>query len=452
MTSPYRKNTETGARLPDPLPSTPLPATVVTMPSSAITPSSEKSADRQPDSQKARPQALEKVGDMLKREREKLGGDLQQIADYLRIRRAFLDALENSRYEEFVADAYIVGFLRSYAEHLGLNAKQVIDQYRREMAGRRKKLTLSMPVPVGEGRAPSAIILAGALAAALVVYIAWYAFSTADRTAVILPSTPAPVTSEAAPAATAAEPTAGIAAPGLTVAAVSSAPAPGPAPAAPAVVTPPAATAMPVSSTPTATSADIVLPVTAAGAATTTPADPTFGAGGKAAADAGGKLSAKAAAAKAELAREEARAAQDETPPLAAAPSTAAATAPPRDETAALNAAALNDAEAKAKGAVAPGVSPAPPHLTITAEETSWVLVNDRSGKTLFDRIMQAGETYRVPSQPGLKLTTGNGAGVRLTLDDKALPRLSNNTSQILRNISLDSDALKNLPTATGGE
>jgi cytoskeletal protein RodZ len=149
----------------------------------------QKPAEREPKL------PLERIGDILRNERERRGDDLQQIADYLCIRRGFLVALENNRYDEFPADAYVIGFLRSYAEYLGLGGKDAIDRYRKEMAGRRKKPTLSVPTPISEGRAPSAFIMTGAAVAAMLIYIAWYGISTSDRAAVIsapvLPSTPA---------------------------------------------------------------------------------------------------------------------------------------------------------------------------------------------------------------------------------------------------------------------
>lgn len=130
---------------------------------------------------------LERVGDYLKRIREERGDDLQQIADYLCIRRSFLMALEGSRYEEFPADAYVIGFLRSYAAYLGIDAKEAIDRYRNEMAGRRKKPVLLVPTPITEGRTPSTVIMVAAAVVALIIYVLWYGLSASDRTAVSTP-------------------------------------------------------------------------------------------------------------------------------------------------------------------------------------------------------------------------------------------------------------------------
>ena len=88
------------------------------------------------------------------------------------------------------------------------------------------------------------------------------------------------------------------------------------------------------------------------------------------------------------------------------------------------------------------------PHLQIKAEQTSWILIADSKGHTIFDRVLKPGETYKVPDASGLSLTTGNGAGITLLLNGKALPKLSNDSSRIMRGIPLSDDSLKNLPSA----
>ena len=290
--------------------------------------------------------APERVGDILRRERERRGGDLQQIAEHLCIRPSFLMALENSRYESFPADAYVIGFLRSYAEYLGLNGKQAIDFYRREMAGRRKKPALVMPVPLSEGRAPSAIVLAGGALAALLIYILWYSLSDSGRVGVD-PSLP-PTAALVAPAEQAVSANAKKAEEN-TVASASSSSARG------------------------NNAADIVLAVPSA-AIETPPVKPS------------------------------------EAPTLAANASTP---------------------------------SPVTSRLVVVAETPSWVLIADAKGRSLYDHVMKAGETYTVPDRQGLTLTTGNVAGLVLMMDGEALPRLSNLSGHITRHFPLDPVALK---------
>jgi len=186
MASPQRK---ISARLPEPVATESQTAVVLPLPMTSAPPE----RDTPP---------MERIGDILRRERERRGDDLQQIADYLCIRRGFLAAIETSRYDEFPADAYVIGFLRSYAEYLGLNGKDAIDYYRYEMAGRRNKPPLLMPVPISEGRTPNAIILISAAVAAILVYAVWYGLSSSDRASVVVPPPPVTSSSDALPAAT----------------------------------------------------------------------------------------------------------------------------------------------------------------------------------------------------------------------------------------------------------
>jgi len=142
----------------------------------------------------------DRIGDILRRVREHREEELEEISDYLRIRPSFLFALENSRYEDLPADAYVIGFLRTYALYLGLDGKGAIDQYRREMAGRRRKPQLSMPQPMSEGRTPTIAILVGAAIACLFIYGLWYGLSTPEREIIEKPlPLPASIAEPAAP-------------------------------------------------------------------------------------------------------------------------------------------------------------------------------------------------------------------------------------------------------------
>ena len=74
-------------------------------------------------------------------------------------------------------------------------------------------------------------------------------------------------------------------------------------------------------------------------------------------------------------------------------------------------------------------------------------MVVDSKGQTVFDRVLKPGETYKVPDGPGINLTTGNAAGLILTLDGVDLPKLSGGSaagsSGIMRDIPLNAAHLK---------
>lgn len=70
-------------------------------------------------------------GDQLKQCRLERGLSLEEVADKLRIRRPFLEALESGSWDILPGEAYFKGFLRSYAEYLGLDPLPMLECYQR---------------------------------------------------------------------------------------------------------------------------------------------------------------------------------------------------------------------------------------------------------------------------------------------------------------------------------
>ena len=302
--------------------------------------------------------AVDRVGEILRRRREERGDDIQFIADNLYIRRIYLESLEKSQYDALPADAYVIGFLRSYSTYLGLDSRDVINLYRAEMSGRRRKPSLTMPTPVAEGRTPSVIIMVAAAVVALLVYALWYGISGSDRASVSQPP--------ALPSAASTE----------TII--------------PVLPAPPTA-----NETLAKTVSPALAPVTAA---------PT---------------NANAAI-------------EPEIPPVVPAPTSGrAAKTPPV-------------APAPAVADKAPTVIIPPTGLAIRAEQSSWVLVSDRDGTTVYDHIMKPGDVFSLPEGGNFLLTTGNAPGIILSEDGVDLPRFSSRTStRVLRNVPMDSQHLR---------
>jgi len=76
-----------------------------------------------------------KIGDILREAREARGLDLDEVAGETKIRPRYLEALEEERYDLLPEDVYIKGFVRIYANYLGLNAEPLVaffDQQRKE--------------------------------------------------------------------------------------------------------------------------------------------------------------------------------------------------------------------------------------------------------------------------------------------------------------------------------
>lgn len=73
-------------------------------------------------------------GERLKREREKRGMTLEEVAGVTKISVRNLRALEEEKFELMPGGIFNRGFVRSYAKHLGLDDQQVVADYR-EAAG-----------------------------------------------------------------------------------------------------------------------------------------------------------------------------------------------------------------------------------------------------------------------------------------------------------------------------
>ncbi len=64
------------------------------------------------------------------------GDDLATVSRALKIRKDHLEALEEDRLEALPGRTYAVGFVRTYADYLGLDTARVIERYKAQIAGR----------------------------------------------------------------------------------------------------------------------------------------------------------------------------------------------------------------------------------------------------------------------------------------------------------------------------
>jgi cytoskeletal protein RodZ len=69
------------------------------------------------------------LGRSLHEARVRRGLELKQVAAETRIRTRYLRALEEERFELIPGSVYAKGFLRAYADHLGLDSQLFLDEY-----------------------------------------------------------------------------------------------------------------------------------------------------------------------------------------------------------------------------------------------------------------------------------------------------------------------------------
>jgi transcriptional regulator with XRE-family HTH domain len=88
-----------------------------------------------------------RIGEVLKRTRTRQGIEIREVEERTKIRTKYLRALESEDWELLPNPAYAKGFLRTYAQLLGLDADAIVDEYRRQVES---ELPSGDPLRIGE--------------------------------------------------------------------------------------------------------------------------------------------------------------------------------------------------------------------------------------------------------------------------------------------------------------
>jgi hypothetical protein len=111
------------------------------------------------------------IGDTLRQARMGAGIELEEAERTIRIRIRYLDALENEEWAVLPGEAYVRGFLHTYADYLGLDGTALVEEYSRlgapAEADHPFEAPLESPRPLGGGN--PALRRAGAIAIAVAV-------------------------------------------------------------------------------------------------------------------------------------------------------------------------------------------------------------------------------------------------------------------------------------------
>lgn len=128
--------------------------------------------------------ALETVGQDLRAARLRRGDDLATVSKALKIRKDHLEALEEDRIEALPGKTYAIGFVRTYADYLGLDAVQCVERYKAEIAGRtEEKEPPPYPDEQEERHLPYGWMVVGVIVLLLVIYGAYHLAISADSVA-----------------------------------------------------------------------------------------------------------------------------------------------------------------------------------------------------------------------------------------------------------------------------
>lgn len=358
------------------------------------------------------------VGVSLRLRREERGEDLRYVAQILRIRYPYLKAIEDSRPDELPGPTYAIGFVRTYADHLGLDSDKMVQRFKAEAAGLHARADLHFPAPLPEGKIPSGAVLVVAVVLAAFVYGAWiYLSSREQQVAEIVPQLPNRISEiiKGKPASPDAPPPAadaGAAAPG----AVSPAPA-----------------AMPEPSAARETAAAPVSPPA-------TPAPKAPEAGNGATAPAGTTTPPVASpATQSPSSVSDSTDSEAPQPPTEIRPDQLAS----RPDAARPEAAPSGLTDSERGPPRVYGEENTSSRIVIHAAADSWVEVRDtKTDELLLTRVLFKGDSYRVPDRAGLTLLTGNAGGLRIAVDGQDAPAIGP-LGAVRRNVTLEAAPLK---------
>jgi cytoskeleton protein RodZ len=332
------------------------------------------------------------VGSLLRACRLREGVTLVDAAEALNIRRFYLHAIEEERYGDLPVSPYAVGFVRCYAEYLGLDGAEVTRRFRAETAGSdgaaarrggakgggsKRGADLRFPLAASETATPDgSVLLVGAMLA-LFAYGGWYAVTASDGLVSELVSPLPERLASLLPGAAELSPQ------------------------------------LPSRLSPERSGED--------------PPPHTLAAGP------GGESVEPPAAGPVVL--------DGQQPALAAGAPTAEATP---DRVPELPPAGAHVSGSHVSGAPADHVGDTAdrPRVSLEASEESWVEIRDRFDKRLVSRLMAPGDVLHIPDQAGLRMTVGNAGGLVIRVDGRSVPPLGG-SGVVLRNVPLESASLQ---------
>ena len=117
-----------------------------------------------------------KIGAMLKEMRQQRGLKIIDVSKKLCIRKCYLEAIEDSNYSEIPAFPYGIGFIRSYANFLGLNGENIVELYKEETTSSKQK-NMNVLEPQPEATMPNIHHIIISLLAIALIYVGWLFFT-----------------------------------------------------------------------------------------------------------------------------------------------------------------------------------------------------------------------------------------------------------------------------------
>ncbi len=87
---------------------------------------------------------MENISEQFKKVRESKGLSVTDVTRVLRIGQRYIEAIENDKFDELPEPVYSIGFIKNYADFLGLDTQRAIAEYKHKIGiALDKKLEIS---------------------------------------------------------------------------------------------------------------------------------------------------------------------------------------------------------------------------------------------------------------------------------------------------------------------
>ncbi|MBL7159478.1 helix-turn-helix domain-containing protein [Candidatus Microgenomates bacterium] len=85
---------------------------------------------------------MQTAGKILKQKRQEKGLNLEQVEKKIKIKQKYLKLLEEDNFDKLLSEIYARGFIKNYAEFLGLSSAKILALFRRQFKEKQEKSSL----------------------------------------------------------------------------------------------------------------------------------------------------------------------------------------------------------------------------------------------------------------------------------------------------------------------
>lgn len=120
---------------------------------------------------------MKTVGEILRNERLEKKLALSEVEGATKIKKEFLEAIEGNNFQRISSEVAARGFIKNYAEFLGLSSKPILAVFKRDFVGGIKKTIPAYYSSFYWTPKLTLILVISIFALLLIIYLSWQYFS-----------------------------------------------------------------------------------------------------------------------------------------------------------------------------------------------------------------------------------------------------------------------------------